>query len=239
MHLRKDRAAALDAGEAEIKQGLTGTAQEQEIAFERAYARFARPMAAFIRENVAPTLDSDEIATAVSEAFCALARYVERGQFKADGAISTLLFSIARRKAYDLLRSKTTIKRRHPGSQADEGTESFDDQLADDEFAERVTQRLVRAPEIRELWRTAADIGAANEIIRQFRLWIGTLPCLQRKVAEAIYTHFGDISNREICEEIAKQGHTKPTEASVKSARKEIIRKFTSLIQTQERNYTP
>src|SRR5947209_5935316 len=101
-----------DDEEEEIKKGLSGTPEEQEVAFEKAYARFARPLAAFIRETIAPTLDSDDVATAVSQAFCGLARYVQRGKFKSEGAVSTLLFSIARRKAYDLLRCKTSLKRR-------------------------------------------------------------------------------------------------------------------------------
>ncbi len=247
MHKLSEQIVTPDAEEEEIKKGLMGTPQEQEAAYERAYNRFARPLAAFIRESVAPTLDGDEVATAVSEAFCGLARYVDRGKFKSDGALSTLLFSIARCKAYDLLRNKTSKKRRDPDGQHADANESRDGELTDEEFAERVFQRLVKAPEIREMWNTAADACAANEIIRQFRLCIGTLPRLQRKVAQAILAHFGDVSNNEfgavsnaeICDEIAKCGVTRPSEASVKSARKEITRKFKAIIQTQERTIEP
>ena len=94
------------------------------------------------------------------------------------------------------------------------------------------------------LWKTAADIGKANEIMRQFRLCVGTLPRLQRKVAEAILAHFGNIaneefgpvSNKEICDYIAEKDGSRPSEPSVRSARKEITRKLKSLIQPQERN---
>jgi RNA polymerase sigma factor (sigma-70 family) len=230
-----DKTVRPESEDEEIKKGLSGTAQEREAAFEEAYARFARPLAAFIRERVAPTLDGDEVATAVSKTFCGLARYVEQGRFKSEGAISTLLFSIARRKGYDELRRKTTLKRRDPDCESDEINECGDGEMTDDEFATRVTQRLIRAPEIRELWKTAADICAANEIIRQFRLWIGTLPRLQRKVAQAILKYFGDATNKEICNEIAKAGESPPSEASVKSARKQLTEKFKTLIQTQER----
>jgi hypothetical protein len=64
----------------EIKNGLMGTAQAQEVAIEQAHRRFAKPLAAFIRERVAPTFDSDEIATAVSDTFCAVARYAALGK---------------------------------------------------------------------------------------------------------------------------------------------------------------
>ncbi len=235
-----------DVEEEEIIKGLMGAETERELAFEKAYARFAKPLAAFIRENVAPTLDSDEIATAVSETFCGLARHIERGKFKSNGAISTILFSIARFKAIDLLRSKTCIKRRDPNQENVEAYE-HDDEQADEHFAVRVSQHLVKAPEIKEMWKTAADIGRANEIMRQFRLWIGTLPRVQRKVGEAILAHFGNISNEEfgavsnneICDYIAKDSGHRPTEASVRSARKEITRKFKTLIQPQERTKKP
>lgn len=102
----------------EIKNGLKGTVQAQEVAIEQAHKRFARPLAAYTREKVAPTLDSDEIATAVSETFCAVARYAESGRLRASGALSTLFFEIARRKAIDLLRKKTCRKRRATGDDA-------------------------------------------------------------------------------------------------------------------------
>ena len=240
-----NQAVTPDVEEEEIKKGLMGTADaDHEEAFEKAYARFAKPLAAFIRENVAPTLDGDEVATAVSETFCGLAKYVERGKFRPNGAISTILFSIARCKAIDLLRSKMCIKRRDPNKESAADCDSEEGDQSDENFAVCVSQHLVKAPEIKAMWKTAADIGKANEIIRQFRLWIGTLPHLQRKVAEAILAHFGNISNeefgavsnKEICDYMARNGEHRPSEPSVRSARKEITRKFKALIQTQERN---
>jgi hypothetical protein len=71
----------------DIKDGLLGTEQEQQEAIKKAYERYAKPVAGFIRERVAPTLDSDEVASAVNDTFCALAKYVARGRFKADGAL--------------------------------------------------------------------------------------------------------------------------------------------------------
>jgi hypothetical protein len=76
--------------------------------------------------------------------------------------------------------------------------------------------------------------------MRQFRMWLATaeLPRIQRKVAQAIAGLFdnysGDVPDNAIRNEIAKNGE-RPTVASVKNARKELIRKFASLIQNQER----
>lgn len=236
-----NRTATPDDLEEEIKAGLLGSESEQEVAFEKAYARFAKPLAAFIRETIAPTLDSDEIATAVSETFCALGRYVEKGRFSKEGALSTILFSIARFKAIDLLRSKTCIKRCNP-IQNDVDAGGCDDNQPDENFAVRISQQLVKAPEIKELWKTAVEIGYANEVMRQFRLCVGELPHLQRKVGEAILAHFGNVSDeefgpvstKEICDYIAKHHDHRPAEASVRSARKEITRKFKTLIQPRK-----
>ena len=221
----------------DIKNGLLGTEQAQSEAIERAYARYARPLAAFIRERVAPTLDSDQVASAVNDTFCALADRVSGGKFKGDWAVITLLFAIGRLKAYDQLRYKTARRRSGP-EQDVEGSPGCDAGVDDDEFAQQVAERLAPAPEIAVLWRTAADEGATNEIIRQFRLWVGGLKRLQRKVAEVLLTHFGDITDREISEEIGRGGEG-PSEASVKSARHEITRKFKTLIETRERTKGP
>lgn len=221
----------------DIKAGLMGNVQDQENAITRAYQRFAKPLAAFIRERVAPTLDSDEIATAVNETFCGLARYAAARKFRSSGALSTLLFEMTRRKATDLLRKKTCRKRRITTGDtvgSVEETELGYAGYSDDEFAVHVTQRLVLAPEISELWRTAADGAQANEIIRTFRLWLGSLPRLQRKVAETMLTHFGSASDAEMSAELRESG-VPATKASVKSARTQIVQKFKSLIENKER----
>jgi len=221
-----------------ISAGLKGSRRCQENAIERAHQRFSRSLAAYIRERVAPTLDGDEIATAVSETFCALARYAAEGKFYSTGALSTLLFTIARRKAIDILRKKTRKKRR---AGEDDHTmlpvtevELGHDGLSDDDVAVEVTQKLVRAPEISDLWRTAADEARTNEIIRRFRLWIGTLPRLQRKVAECMLTHFGSATDAEMAAELRNEG-VQATPASVKSARTQIVIKFKSYIKETER----
>ncbi|HMG06493.1 MAG TPA: hypothetical protein VK581_13620 [Chthoniobacterales bacterium] len=173
----------------------------------------------------------------MSEAFCGLARYAAQGKFRASGAVSTLLFTLARRKAIDQLRAKTSGKRRPPISDAQEAAEvavTCGPDLTDDEFTTSVRQRLIDAPEIEELWRTAADNAATNEIIRAFRLWVGSLPRLQRKVAEALLKHFGSARDAEIASELVQIGEPATT-ASVKSARNEIVRKFTAMIEQTER----
>jgi DNA-directed RNA polymerase specialized sigma24 family protein len=59
-------------------------------------------------------LDDDEIASAVNDVFCGLAKYVSRGKFTRDGSLKTLLLTMARRKGYDQLRRKTKGHSRYP-----------------------------------------------------------------------------------------------------------------------------
>jgi DNA-directed RNA polymerase specialized sigma24 family protein len=216
----------------EIKCGLLGTEQQQEEAIRMARERYARPLASFIRERAAPTLDSDEVANAVNDAFIGLAKYAARGRFRADGALSTLLFCMARRKAYDQLRRRP--KARLDASEGGDDGENCEGETCDGSFEARVNQHLVAAPEIAVLWKTAVDEARTNEIIRTFRLWISGLPRLQRKVAEAILRNFGVITNAQICDELAETG-PRPSVASVKSARKQITEKFKELMRSEER----
>ena len=119
----------------EIIDGLLGNPKQQLKAIDTAYARYAKPLTGFIRESVAPTLDEHEVATAVNNTFIALARYAERGRFKAQGALlSTLLFEIARLKGYDQLRQKGSSSR--PSEDEEIATVSCDLGMDDEERPE-------------------------------------------------------------------------------------------------------
>jgi DNA-directed RNA polymerase specialized sigma24 family protein len=228
---RLDLSTHVEDVDKEIKNGLLGTEQQQCEAVEKAYERYAKPLASFIREKVAPTLDSHELSTAVDEVFLGLARSAAKGKITTGGYLGTLLFKMARRKAYDQLRAKTRHDSRFTSLDDDD---DCDNVMTDDEFSSRVRERLAASPQIAALWRTAAENGAANEIIRMFRLWLSNLPRLQRKVAQALFVHFGDITDHEICDDLAKTGE-RPSVASVKSARKQIIEKFKSYMEIRER----
>ncbi len=215
----------------EIIDGLLGNPKQQLKAIECAYARYAKPLTGFIRESVAPTLDEHEVATAVNNTFIALAKYAERGRFRAQGALlSTLLFGIARLKAYDELRQKGSLSRTSEDEEI--ATVACDLGMDDEEFAGEVAKRLAASPEISELWKAAVELEAAREIIRIFRLWVSDLPRLQKKVAQALLLHFGSATNEEIAEELAKTG-PRPPVASVKSARKQITAKFKEFLRTK------
>lgn len=234
--------------EHEIKTGLQGNDQEQADAISKAYHRYAGPIASYIRERVVPTLDNHELTTAVNDVFIELAKKVREGNFKGGGSLKSLLFNMGRCNAIDQFRSKCRYQNRHASdhfSSGDRGDKNADG-FSDDEIASKVAKKLQDAPEIAATWRslvntrTAADEVGTEEIVRQFRMWIGggTLPALQRKVAKSMARHFGNITDADICSEIAETGE-RPTVASVKSARREIRDKFQSLIERQERTKQP
>jgi DNA-directed RNA polymerase specialized sigma24 family protein len=224
--------------DSQIKVGLLGDEEAQEKAIFIAYDRYARPLASYIRERVAPTLDSDEIATVVSEVFCVLARRAAQGKFTANGSLTTFLFRIARFKAIDVLRHKSAQRRKANGQPVCDEDDLDSDGSIDEELTVCVAQKLSKAPGVAADWRTAVDDAFANEIIRLFRMMAGNLPRLQRKVAQVIALHYGDATDEEIANEIGRSGE-RPATASVKSARREISEKFRVLMQRKERTNTP
>lgn len=223
-----------------IKTGLLGSEQSQEDAILIAYERYAAPLASYVRESIAPTLDSDELATVVSEVFCELARRVQAGKFTLDGSLPTLLFRMARCEAIDRLRHKQAQKRKAEPNPEDteHQKDSESESLIDEGLTVQIAQKLSSAPGIAAEWRTAVDEASANEIMRQFRMLVGSLPRLQRKVAEVIALHCGDVTDAEVAEEIGESGE-RPSVASVKSARRQIGEKFSALIPKNERTTIP
>jgi DNA-directed RNA polymerase specialized sigma24 family protein len=233
--------------EEEIKTGLKGDEHKQHEAVCKAYERFANPLASYIRESVAPTLDEHELTTAVNNVFLDLAKKAKKGGFASDGSLKSLLFTMAKYKALDQLEAKlkqeNNIVPEHPSSDASDNHSG--ETLTEDEIVSIVAGKLSDAPQIATAWKaatqdwTAGKESAAREIVRRFKIWIGTsLPPMQRKVAELIAASFGEFTDEEICERLKKAGHSAPL-GSVKSARREIREKFASLINQLERTEKP
>ena len=233
--------------EEEIKIGLRGDEQKQFEAVCKAYDRFAAPLASYIRECVAPTLDEHELTTAVNNVFLDLAKKAKKGGFTLGGSFTSLLFQMAKFKALDQLRAKLKQEENnvteHPSSD-DQGNHDSET-LTDDEVVSIIAGKLSDAPQLATAWKTATQDwtagkqNAAREIVRRFIIWIGTcLPPMQRKVAELMAVSFGEFTDEEISEKLTQAGHNASL-GSVKSARREIREKFTSLINQLERTEKP
>jgi DNA-directed RNA polymerase specialized sigma24 family protein len=231
----------VDVEENEIKTGLIGNAQQQYSAICKAYERYADPLASFILERVAPTLDTAELTTAVNNVFIELARKARAGNFQQRGALASLLFQMARYNAIDIMRQRNRRwEREVPFDVAKKHLDTSGTAESDEEIAMRVAQKLKDAPQVARTWQalaqahTPANETLAEEIKRQFKILVGSLIGLQRKVAGIIAANFGGITNGEICDLIAKTG-PRPPLSSVKSARREIREKFKAFLQAQER----
>ncbi len=170
--------------EEEIKTGLQGNEIKQYEAICKAYERYAAPLASYILERVAPTLDSHDVTTAVNDVFIELAKKAKNGNFNMNGSLACLLFKMARCNAIDRVRERYTYQKRDEvtdfsGSEHENSKKS---DLSDDEIASKVAKRLADAPEIASAWKavthdwTPAKETAAAELVRQFKVWIGSLP---------------------------------------------------------------
>ncbi|HUS34341.1 MAG TPA: hypothetical protein VM680_03215 [Verrucomicrobiae bacterium] len=220
----------------DIKSGLCGDKKSQTEAIYRAYERYADPIAAFVSEKWI-TFDSDEVRTVVNDVFIELAKKVSDGTFKLGGSLESLLFMIARRRGTDLWRKK---KRRDERFVSAGDMDSGVPTASEDEITENVHNILAQSPELAAAWRelsqqrTSADEAVTNEVFRRFNISLASLPAVQRKVAEVMAVHFGDVTDEEIVEELAELGYRIPL-GSVKSARREIRRKFETLMNRKER----
>jgi len=220
----------------DIKSGLCGDEKSQTEAIYRAYERYADPLAAFVAEKWV-TFDSDEVRTVVNDVFRELAKKISEGTFRPGGSLVSLLFKIARHRGTDLWRKKRRHESRFVSAGGmDEGVPS----PSEDEIAENVHDSLTQSPELAAAWRelshqrTSADESMTNEVFRNFKIWLGGLPTVQRKVAELIALNLGEITDEDIVRELEISGHKVPL-GSVKSARREIRRKFETLMNRKER----
>ena len=231
-----------DVEEEAIKTGLRGDELKQLEAVSKAFDRYANPLASYIKERIAPTLDPHELATAVNDVFIDLAKKAKNGQFATEGSLASLLFRMAKCNAIDLLREKYKYQKYNTSAHfiSDGREDKTTEALNNDEIASHVAKKLTEAPELAAAWKSMTQAWtpgrevAAVEIVRLFKIWLGSLPPLQRKVAQVMAIYFGDVTDEEICDEIAKTG-SRPPLGSVKSARKQIRDKFTSLISELER----
>ena len=208
--------------EDELKLGLIGSAEEQEVAFTALFRHYHRRILAFI-ERRHPGLPSDMAADAMVETFRALHTAVQRGTFDVDRPLEPYLFTVATRKAVDQLRK---LKRQLPSApNRAEGDDAFQDIAAALSGTETGTD-----------WGIVVSQAAANEIAKIFREFLLTLPPVQRQAAQIVADNFpASLQYREICDEILRRTGERPTSIQVKSALNQIRQKFASLIKQRKR----
>ena len=204
----------LEVDDVTISLGLaTGSLSEQEEALCLAWAKYRKRVASFIYYH-APGLSPDCVATAQpmmhSEA-CTKRQQV------------AILFTIAKARTIDQLRRKFS---RHG---------EFESRLrSDDDFAEEVGRRIT-GTEVSFHWRLAVSERRALELKEIFLQFVGTLPSMQRRVAQVIADALpGDLSDADIANVIFLETGSRPTVVQIRSARNQMEMKFRTLLERGE-----
>jgi DNA-directed RNA polymerase specialized sigma24 family protein len=200
-----DEPAGLD--EDEIKLALMGTEADRDEAFKALYANYIERLVGFV-ESKFPGLPSDLAVDAVVETFRALYDDVVAGTFDFDGSLKAFLFKVAKFKGIDELRK---ISCRTLGN-----ADFFD-----------IVGETLEGTEASKQWQHHLQTGEAAELAQQFRDFLLTLPQVQRQVAQVMADSFPDsVPEDELCEEIYRRTKKRPTVVQVKSAKREIRKKF-------------
>lgn len=193
--------------EDEIKLGLLGDEVERDAAIALLYSQYHEELVGYLERKL-PGLPSDLVANAMVDTFRALNDQVVAGTFDYDQPLTSFLFTVVWNKGVDELRK---FSRRALGKA---------------EFFDTVGESLENT-EIGRRWRQNVREGQSDELAQQFRDFLLTLPAVQRQVAQVMADNFPDkIPEEQICEEVFRRTNRRMTVVQVKSAKREIRRKF-------------
>ncbi|MCI0534083.1 MAG: hypothetical protein L0Z50_02530 [Verrucomicrobiales bacterium] len=203
--------ATVSADEDEIKLNLCGTTAQRQRALETLWIDRRDEVMAYVERHF-PGLPSGTGAEIVASAFEDLVEKIDDPKFDWDEPLRPLLIKIAYRRAVDELR-KWQIR---PMSKAD-----FYD-FAGEEVLET---------DIAQAWAVQVRSGEANETHQKFRDFVLTLPRLQRQIGQVIAENLPErLEHSAICDEVFRRTGKRPTGAAIKSALRELRRKFRELI---------
>jgi DNA-directed RNA polymerase specialized sigma24 family protein len=193
--------------EDEIKLGLLGSEGERNAAITLLYNQFHEKLVAYLERKL-PGLPSDLVVNAVVDTFRALNDEVAADTFEYDQPLKSFLFVVAWNKGVDELRK---ISRRPLGN-----SEFFDH-----------SGELLKNTEVGRAWQQFVQTGKAAELAQAFGDFLLILPPFQRQVAQVMHDQLPDQApEEEICEEVFRRTKRRPTVVQVKSAKREIRKKF-------------
>jgi RNA polymerase sigma factor (sigma-70 family) len=190
---------------------LLGTDEEKLRAFELLFGEFKEPLMAYIDKKI-PYISAASAADAVQLAFIALWEKVTDGTFNPEGSLRSLLFTMTRNKAIDLLRAGSHYTH------------------LDDEFLTNSTENL-KQTKVGEAWKSAQQMGVAAEISAEFKRFVPSLPPKQKLVAAVMADFLPDwLDDRGIAEELFRRtGNVVPV-VEVKGAKEALTKKFKDLL---------
>jgi len=203
--------ATVSADEDEIKLNLCGTTAQRQRALETLWIERQEEVMSYVERRF-PGLPSETGAEIVASAFEDLVEKIDDPKFDWNQSLRPLLIKIAYRRAVDELR-KWQVR---PMSKAD-----FYD-FVGEEVKETATAQA---------WAVQVRVNEANETHQKFRDFVLTLPGLQRQIGQVIADNLPErLEHSEVCDEVFRRTGSRPTSAAIKSALRELRRKFRELI---------
>ena len=192
--------------------GLLGTDEEREQAVKLLLSRFERPIMKFLADSFAD-LSSDDRASVVHDAFLTVHEKAVNRILDVDSPLHPLLFTVAKRRAIDLRRRASSRIR------------------ADAELTSEVGDYLAGTETGRE-WHLAVTLAKADEIMDEFRKFIGNLKGQQRRVASVMADFLPDwLTDQEIAEEVFVRSKIRITVMEVKGAKNALMAKFREIMK--------
>jgi DNA-directed RNA polymerase specialized sigma24 family protein len=186
---------------------------EQDRGFTDLYNHARRPLAEMLLDRFR-ALSSEDHAEIITKTFLDLHRSLKKNTVDLERPLAPLLFTIAARRAKDVLRAKSSQKRSHVDFYAD-----VSDVLSRENYSQE--------------WRSFVSAGKSQEILDGFHQFIPSLSRLQLYVAQAIAHSLPDCpTNDELCDEVERLCGRRYSILSVKEARSEVSKKFRQFLPT-------
>jgi RNA polymerase sigma factor (sigma-70 family) len=198
----------------EIQIGLLGDEEERQEAATKLFNRYKERLMIFL-ENKRPYLPADDAATAVNEAIIEIFRMGETRPKDLESPLRPLLFTIADRRAIDLLRKQS---RRIKSD--DQITEDIGDALRDTDTGNAWS----------DFCRESENKERLSDIKQEFNEFIVTLPKKQRLVAGVIADDF-QLNDHEISEELRLRSNMVVPVVEIKGAKQALMKKFRELLK--------
>lgn len=203
----------MDLDEDEIKLMLVDTPDQCTKAVDHVFLKYKRPILAYYHKRF-PGLTVERAIDAMTDTFIDLFQVASERRFDIDQPLEAFLFHAAEKNGIDQLRKQLASKN------------SFTDYV--DDIGE-----CLRDTNTGNEWRRVIDKGHAEDIQREFRVFIGGLPPAQRQVAQVMADYFPNFpSTEEYIDEIHRRTGTRLTGVQIKGSLAEIRKKFGQIMKS-------
>lgn len=191
---------------------LLGSPAERDAAMTEVFNVHKMPLMSFLMNKYSFLQEADAL-DAIQETFRTVWEQVCTGTFNPKGSLASLLFTIAKRRAVDIVRKRGREVR------------------SSEEIASGIGEKLA-GTQVGEAWALAQKQSLIGEIQREFRSFVGTLPPRQKMVATVMADHLPDwLSDQEIVDEVFRRRRQRITALEVKGAKQALMKKFRAALE--------